>query len=131
MPRFPRPDAVREPVVRDRRYLNVAPSNKALQRDGINELADRRQGCTPISRLIVRLNRQLKGSGQLLLPGLPGQGIPEDQSAYWLSTGEPLKASSQPTPVQINGGCVASAANSGFQGSRLREIRASGSTRRH
>ena len=73
MPRFPRPDAVREPVVRDRRYLNVAPSNKALQRDGINELADRRQGCTPISRLIVRLNRQLKGWANYFSLGSPSQ----------------------------------------------------------
>ena len=97
--------------LRDRRNLNVAPSKKAPQRDRINELADRRQGCTPISRLIVRLNRQLKGVGQLLLPGLPGQGVPEDQPASWLSTGEPLKASSQPAPVQIDGGCVAIAAD--------------------
>ncbi len=48
---------------RDRRYLNVEPSKKALQRerDRINEMTDRRQGCTPVPRLIERLNRQLKG----------------------------------------------------------------------
>ena len=48
---------------RDRRYLHVGPSNKALQRerDRISEMTDRRQGCTPIPRLIGSLNRQLKG----------------------------------------------------------------------
>src|ERR1035438_5657345 len=43
------------------KYLNVEPSKKALQRerDRINEMTDRRQGCTPIPRPIDRLNRQL------------------------------------------------------------------------
>jgi len=46
-----------------RRYLNVEPSKKALQRerDRINEMTDRRQGCTPITQLIDRLNRQRRG----------------------------------------------------------------------
>jgi len=42
---------------RARRYLHAGPSQKALQeeRERINELTDRRQGCTPIPRLIATL----------------------------------------------------------------------------
>jgi hypothetical protein len=53
----------RDLYVSGKRYLNVEPSKKSLQRERerINELTDRRQGCTPIPRLIERLNRQLTG----------------------------------------------------------------------
>ena len=55
------------------RYLYVGPSKKSLQRqrDRINELTDRRQGCTPITRLIGRLNRQLEGWGAYFSRGYP------------------------------------------------------------
>ena len=55
----------RDRYERDTGYLSVEPSKKALQgeRDRISEMTDRRQGCTPIPRLIDKLKRQLEGCG--------------------------------------------------------------------
>ena len=62
---------------RNQRYLHVGPSKKALQRerDRINELTDRRQGNTPITQLIARLNRQTKGWGAYFSWGYPRDGF--------------------------------------------------------
>jgi len=60
-------------------YLHVGPSKKALQRarDRINELTDRRQGCTPITQLIQRLNRHLKGWAAYFSRGYPRDAFRE------------------------------------------------------
>jgi len=56
-----------------KRYLNVEPSEKAVQREreAINALTDRRQGCTPLPQLIAKLNRQKKGWGNYFSYGYP------------------------------------------------------------
>src|SRR5882724_50188 len=48
---------------RDRKYLNVVPSNKAIQRERekLREMTDRHQRHKPIPVLIGELNRHLKG----------------------------------------------------------------------
>jgi RNA-directed DNA polymerase len=79
----------RDQYGRKQRYLHVGPSKKALQRERerINEMTDRRQGCTPIPRLIDRLNRQLKGWGNYFSFGYPSRAYRKNQLASRLSAG--------------------------------------------
>jgi len=50
---------------RERKYLNVIPSAKALKRERakLHEMTDRHQCCKPLPYLIEELNRHLKGWG--------------------------------------------------------------------
>jgi RNA-directed DNA polymerase len=58
---------------RDRQYLNVFPSDKAVQRERqkLHEMTDSRQCSKPIPRLIGELNRQRKGWGNYFSIGYP------------------------------------------------------------
>ena len=62
---------------RRQRYLHVGPSKKALQRERerITEMTARSQGCTPITRLIAKLNRQTKGWAAYFSWGYPRDGF--------------------------------------------------------
>jgi len=58
---------------RDRRYLNVTPSAKALARarERVRELTDRRRNFVPIPQVIAEVNRFLKGWGGYFRHGYP------------------------------------------------------------
>jgi RNA-directed DNA polymerase len=62
---------------RNRRYLNVTPSAKALTRarERVRELTDRKRNFVPISQLIAEMNRFLKGWGGYFRHGYPRQSF--------------------------------------------------------
>ena len=58
---------------RNRRYLNVTPSVKALNhaRERVHELTDRTRNFVPIPQVIAEVNRFLKGWGGYFRHGYP------------------------------------------------------------
>jgi RNA-directed DNA polymerase len=66
---------------RDRRYLNVFPSKKAIQRERakLHEMTDSRQCFKPIPVLIGELNRQMKGWANYFSFGYPTSAYCEIQ----------------------------------------------------
>jgi len=62
---------------RKRKYLNVAPSAKALkrEREKLHKMTDRHQCCKPLPELIGALNRHLKGWQNYFHFGYPRQAF--------------------------------------------------------
>jgi RNA-directed DNA polymerase len=59
------------------KYLNVSPSPKAIKRERVKlkAMTNKRQCCTPIPELIVRINRQLRGWSNYYGHGYPRQAF--------------------------------------------------------
>ncbi len=62
---------------RNRRYLNVTPSAKALARarERVRELTDRKRNFVPIPQVIAEMNRFLKGWGGYFRHGYPREAF--------------------------------------------------------
>ena len=62
---------------RNRRYLNVTPSVKAMvrARERVRELTDRKRNFVPINQLIAEVNRFLKGWGGYFRHGYPRENF--------------------------------------------------------
>ena len=131
-----------------RRYLNVEPSKKSLQREreAINVLTDRRQACTPIPQLIAKLNRHLRGWANYFSYGYPRRAYRQINWHLGYRLANHLKHHRSQRPYRLPEGMTyydisngwassfwavppATAADQGFQESRMREICTSGSTR--
>ena len=59
------------------KYLNISPSPKAIKRERVKlrAMTNKRQCCTPIPELIVRINRQLRGWSNYYGYGYPRQAF--------------------------------------------------------
>ena len=95
----------------DRRYLNVFPSRKSLQKERAQLRRDDRAArmCfKPMPRLIADVNRHLQGLGQLLLVWLSPDGLPADQPLRACPT-DPSPQTTQPAPYRPPAGSDATA----------------------
>jgi RNA-directed DNA polymerase len=82
---------------RPRKYLNVFPSPKALQRARakLRAMTDKRQCCTPVPELIERVNRHLKGWANYYACGYPRKAFRDINQYVRMRLTKHLKRRSQ------------------------------------
>jgi len=82
---------------RNRRYLNLFPSRKALQkeREQLRRMTDRSQCFTPIPKLIVKMNQHLQGWANYFSVGYPKQAYRQINHFALLRFSKHLKRRSQ------------------------------------
>ena len=70
---------------REKRYLNLCPSKKALgkERDKLREMTEAKMGCKPIPLLIGELNEHLRGWANYFGQGYPREAFREINGYVW------------------------------------------------